>query len=76
MNKTKKDRQKRSLLVQVARLYYEQNYNQNEIAKIVNLSRPYISKLLLEAKETGIVQITIKDDVDTESKKVEVVKIG
>lgn len=69
MNKTKKDRQKRSLLVKVARLYYEQNYNQNEIAKIVNLSRPYISKLLLEAKETEIVQITIKDDVDTESKK-------
>lgn len=66
-NESKKDIQKTSLLVQVARLYYEHNFSQNDIAKKVNLSRPYISKLLNEAKRQGIVKIEIKDPIMTES---------
>ena len=64
---SKKDIQKTGLLVQVARLYYEHNLSQNDIAKKVNLSRPYISKLLNEAKREGIVKIEIKDPIMTES---------
>ena len=49
------------LLVQMARLYYEQNLSQNEIAAKVKLSRSYVSKLLFEARETGIVVVKIND---------------
>ncbi len=66
-NERKKDIDKIELLVQVARLYYEYNFSQNEIAKKVNLSRPYISKLLNEAKQEGIVKIEINDPVRTEN---------
>lgn len=43
----------------VARLYYEKDRTQNEIAGIYGISRPMVSKLLKEAKEEGIVKITI-----------------
>ena len=46
-------------LVDVARLYYEKDRTQNEIAEIYRISRPMVSKLLKEAKEEGIVKITI-----------------
>lgn len=61
------DIKRTELLVQVARLYYEHNLSQNEIAKKVNLSRTYISKLLYEAKQKGIVKIEINDPVMTEN---------
>lgn len=64
---SKRDIHKTGLLVQVARLYYEHNLSQNDIAKKVNLSRPYISKLLNEAKREGIVKIEIRDPIMTES---------
>ena len=38
------------LLVKVAKLYYENDYSQEMIAKKLGLSRPYISKLLNESK--------------------------
>lgn len=60
--------QKIELLVQVARLYYEYNFSQNDIAKKLNLSRPYISKLLNEAKHLGIVKIEINDPVASENR--------
>ena len=46
-------------LTQVARMYYEQNMNQSEIAKAIGVSRPLVSELLAEARECGIVTITI-----------------
>lgn len=46
-------------LTQVARMYYEQNMNQSEIAKAIGVSRPLVSVLLAEARECGIVTITI-----------------
>ena len=65
---TKKEIEKTELLVQVARLYYEHNFSQNDIAKKVDLSRPYISKLLNEARRRGIVKIEINDPIMTESR--------
>ncbi len=47
------------LLVQVAKLYYETNLTQAEIGKRVGTSRSTVSRLLNEAREKGIVQITI-----------------
>lgn len=52
---------KKKLLVNIARLYYEHNYSQQMIASKLNLSRPYVSKLISEAKEKGIVKIIIND---------------
>ncbi len=58
---------KTSLLVTVARMYYEHHYNQMTIAEKLNLSRPYVSKLLQEASSSGIVKITIRDPLNDES---------
>ena len=44
----------------VARLYYEKDRTQNEIAEIYGISRPMVSKLLKEAKEEGIVKDVYK----------------
>ena len=47
------------LLVQVAKLYYVSNLTQAEIGRKVGTSRSTVSRLLQEAREKGIVQITI-----------------
>lgn len=47
------------LLVKVAVLYYEENVTQTEIAKKLNLSRPTVASLLNEAKDKGIVKISV-----------------
>lgn len=46
-------------ILEVAKMYYIENLTQSEIAKELNLSRPSISKMLNEAKESGIVTINI-----------------
>ena len=40
------------LLVRISELYYQQNLSQQDISKITGISRPTISRLLDEAKET------------------------
>ena len=55
-------------LANIAKLYYEQNYTQQMIAAKTGLSRPYVSKLLNEARESGIVEIKINDPNMTESR--------
>jgi deoxyribonucleoside regulator len=46
-------------LVTVAKMYYEDNMNQSQIAKAIGVSRPLISMLLADAKELGIVEVKI-----------------
>ena len=48
-------------LVEVARLYYEHGFSQEEIARKIGISRPGISRLLQRARENGIVRIEIFD---------------
>lgn len=57
----KKWEDKRSIL-KIATLYYNDGLTQAEIAKKVGISRPLISKILQEARNTGIVEIYIKDE--------------
>ncbi len=59
--------EKTNLLVNIARLYYEHNYSQQMIAEKLNLSRPYVSKLINEAKDKGIVEIKINDPYESET---------
>jgi DNA-binding transcriptional regulator LsrR (DeoR family) len=47
------------LLSKVSSMYYDQNYNQQEIANRLHLSRPKVSRLLKKAREKGIVQISV-----------------
>ncbi|WP_163102864.1 sugar-binding transcriptional regulator [Peribacillus alkalitolerans] len=49
-------------VIEAAKLYYLLDYNQNDIAGILGVSRPTVSRMLKMAKEEGIVQITIRDN--------------
>ncbi|MEG2601329.1 MAG: sugar-binding domain-containing protein [Carnobacterium sp.] len=48
------------LLLKTAILYYEDAVTQSDIAKKLNISRPTVASLLQEAKEKGIVKISIQ----------------
>src|SRR5699024_6734451 len=47
------------LMSKVSSMYYNQNFNQQEIADRLHLSRPKVSRLLKQAREQGIVQISV-----------------
>ena len=51
----------RKQLIDVARLYYEDNFTQAEIAKFIGVSRPTVSRMLSDAKDYGLVKIFIDD---------------
>ena len=53
------------LLSDIAELYYVDGLSQEEIAKEVNLSRPSISRLLIKARELGVVKIQIDHPIPT-----------
>ncbi len=49
-------------MIKVAKLYYFEGWTQTEISKKINKSRPIISRLLKQAKETNIVEVYVKDE--------------
>ena len=51
---------RRQLLADIASLYYNEKKTQAEIARISGYSRSAISRILTEAEELGIIEITIK----------------
>ncbi len=53
------------LISEIAQRYYIEGMSQEDIAKVVGLSRPSISRLLLDAKELGIVEIRINPPIPT-----------
>lgn len=55
------------LVSEVAKLYYSYDCTQVEIANRYNLSRATVSRLLAEARSTGIVKIFIEDDFNGNS---------
>ena len=57
---TNKDR----LAITAAKLYYQSDYSQTDIAKELNLSRPSVSRLLHYAKSHGFVRIDIYDPIE------------
>lgn len=46
-------------LIQISKLYYEENKTQAEIARLMDISRPSVSNLLNKARKEGIVKIDI-----------------
>lgn len=58
---------KKMQMIRVAELYYLHNMTQQQIADIVGISRPTVSRLLEDAKAQGIVEIklNISDDIES-----------
>ena len=56
-----KTRYKSTILVEAAKFYYEHQLSQLEISKKMGVSRPTVSRLLQQARNTGIVRIEITD---------------
>lgn len=54
-----------NLLLEVAHMYYELDMTQQQIANQVYVSRSRVSRLLKEAKESGLVEITIRYPYDS-----------
>ena len=48
------------LMLRIAKMYYENDMNQDEISKKVYVSRSMVSRMIKQAKELGIVEITIR----------------
>lgn len=61
------------MMIKVATLYYEADITQSEIAKRLKISRPTVSTLLKEAKEKGIVRITIQHSKMNANKQQEAI---
>ena len=53
--------EKQKKLAYVARRYYLENQRQSDIAKELGASRPLVSRMLSEARELGVVEITIHE---------------
>ena len=47
------------LMTKVARMYYEENMRQADIARQLGVSQATVSRLFNRAKEEGVVRITI-----------------
>jgi len=48
------------LLLRAARLYYEEGLDQSQVARQLGISRSYVSRLLTEARDNGLVEIRVK----------------
>lgn len=59
-----KNEKKIRRMVEIAKMYYEDDIKQDDIAKILDISRPLVSKILAEAKSSGIVSININSPLD------------
>lgn len=60
LRETDMDNQKKQM-AEAAILYYEKKYTQQEIARLLNLTRQTVSKLLSDAVKENIVEIKIRD---------------
>lgn len=56
----------RDLLVKAARLYYQDNCSQQEVASTLGVSRSNVSRMLAAARDQGIVEIRINDPAGRE----------
>jgi len=66
------------MLAEIAALYYEQNLTQDQIAKVMGLSRSHVSRLLKESRERGVVEIKVKHPlrVETELQQELIARLG
>ena len=65
------EREKQKRLAYVARRYYLEEQKQSDIAQELGVSRPLVSRMLSEARELGIVEITIHEPGAREARLLE-----
>ena len=53
-----------ALLLDVARLYWEEGLGQEEVARRTGYSRPTVSRMLAEARRVGIVTVTVSHPIE------------
>ena len=56
-------RERASLLLEVARLYWDEDLNQASIASKMGYSRPTVSRMLTEARRHGVVTVTVSHPI-------------
>jgi len=61
-------------IIDAAKMYYQLDYSQQEIAKRLGISRPSVSRLLQQAKQQGIVQIKILDPTENVQEMAEILR--
>jgi len=68
----------RAMIVKVARMYYEQEMSQDQIARALLTSRSNISRILTVAKKKGIVEIKVAEAAkrDTELEEMLIARFG
>ena len=57
-------RNRASLLLEVARMYWDEDLGQTEIARRTGYSRPTISRMLAEARRVGVVTVTVAHPIE------------
>ncbi|AEA01617.1 MULTISPECIES: sugar-binding transcriptional regulator [Aerococcus] len=65
---------RKDLILQTAILYYEKEKTQTQIAEELGISRPTVAKFLKEAKESGIVRISIQHKMPSFTKLSETIE--
>ncbi len=68
--------EKQKKLAHVAQRYYMEDQKQSDIARELGVSRPLISRMLSEARELGIVEITIHEPGAREARLLERLKLS
>lgn len=68
--------EKQKKLAYVARKYYIEDQKQSDIARDLGVSRPLISRMLSEARELGIVEITIHEPGAREARLLERLRLS
>ena len=65
------DTNKLTQMIRIAKMHYEQNYTQLEIASKEGISKATVSRILKSAMDMGIIEVRIKDSIlnDTELEK-------
>jgi deoxyribonucleoside regulator len=75
MTKYKRGQDRDELLADVAEMYYEDSLTQAEVSRAIGMTRSAISRMLTEARQKGIVEITVRRplsfDVDLEEALIE-----
>ena len=68
--------EKQKRLAYVARRYYLEDRKQSDIAQELGVSRPLVSRMLSEARELGIVEITIHEPGAREARLLERLRLS
>jgi deoxyribonucleoside regulator len=66
MSEQRPTQDRATLLANVAELYYLEEKNQAVIAKLIGVTRSMVSRMLTEARESGIVEIRIRRSVPSD----------